>query len=74
MQSIFANLIHNPLQWAIRRPRFAFVDVVDLIFSWIETAGQRRRLASLDDRMLSDIGIGRADVEGETSRPFWDVA
>jgi uncharacterized protein YjiS (DUF1127 family) len=73
MQSTITNLIH-PLQWAIRRPRFAFVDVFDLAFSWIEAARQRRQLATLDDRMLSDIGVGRADVERETSRPFWDVS
>jgi len=73
MQSTITNLIH-PLQWAIRRPRFAFVDVFGLAFSWIEAARQRRQLTTLDDRMLSDIGVGRADGERETSRLFWDVS
>ncbi|MGR3804505.1 DUF1127 domain-containing protein [Marinibacterium profundimaris] len=34
---------------------------------------QRRRLASLDDRSLSDIGISRREAEQEASRAFWDV-
>ena len=58
----------------IRRRQFAVVDVVGLAFGWIEAARQRRQLATLDDRMLSDIDIGRADVECETSRPFSDVS
>lgn len=73
MQSTVTNLIH-PLRWAIRRRRFTFVDIVDVAFSWIEAARQRRQLATLDDRMLGDIGFTRADVERETSRPFWDVS
>jgi uncharacterized protein YjiS (DUF1127 family) len=32
----------------------------------------RRQLAEMDDRMLSDIGISRADAWAEASRPFWD--
>ncbi len=32
---------------------------------------QRRALAELDDRMLRDVGLSRADVEREISKPFW---
>jgi len=38
---------------------------------WSERAQGRRRLAALDDRMLADIGISRADAEREASKPFW---
>ena len=35
---------------------------VDLLLTWRERARQRRQLRSLNDRMLRDIGITRADV------------
>lgn len=31
----------------------------------------RLHLESLDDRMLKDIGVSRADVSRESSKPFW---
>lgn len=36
-------------------------------------AKQRQQLRSLDDRMLGDIGVSRADVHRESTRPFWDL-
>lgn len=33
----------------------------------------RRQLAEMDDRMLADIGIGRADAYEETRRAPWDM-
>jgi uncharacterized protein YjiS (DUF1127 family) len=44
---------------------------VDLLLTWRERARQRRQLRSLNDRMLRDIGITRADVLAESSKPFW---
>ena len=44
---------------------------VDALLSWTDRTRQRRHLAELDDRLLRDIGISRADVEAEVSRPFW---
>jgi uncharacterized protein YjiS (DUF1127 family) len=44
---------------------------VDLVLSWHERARQRRHLRSLGDYMLRDIGLSRADVEGEAGKPFW---
>ncbi len=38
---------------------------------WYERSRQRRHLARLDDRLLRDIGIDRATVEMEISKPFW---
>lgn len=31
----------------------------------------RVHLETLDDRMLKDIGVSRADVSRESSKPFW---
>jgi uncharacterized protein YjiS (DUF1127 family) len=46
-------------------------DALDLVLSWHERARQRRQLQSLSDYMLHDIGVGRADVEAEVAKPFW---
>ncbi len=48
-----------------------FTRVVDVMLTWSDRMRQRRHLAELDDRLLRDIGISRADVEAEISRPFW---
>lgn len=38
---------------------------------WDRRHRDRQHLASLDHRMLRDIGITSADVEHEASKPFW---
>lgn len=43
----------------------------DRLHEWRERRAQRRALLRLDDRMLSDIGISRADAEEEHRKPFW---
>ncbi len=43
----------------------------ETLLTWQERASQRRHLASLEDRMLKDMGISRADAEREASKPFW---
>jgi uncharacterized protein YjiS (DUF1127 family) len=45
--------------------------LLDAAMTWRDRARQRRHLAELDDRLLRDIGVSRAEVEGEISRPFW---
>lgn len=39
---------------------------------WHQLRHERRQLWSLSDAALKDIGLSRADVEREASRPFWD--
>lgn len=40
---------------------------------WDQLAGQRRRLREMDEHMLKDIGLSRADVERIAGhRWFWD--
>lgn len=43
----------------------------DMFMAWLDRARQRRHLAELDDRMLRDIGLSRAEVDGEISQRFW---
>ena len=38
---------------------------------WTALYRQRHHLAELDDRMLRDIGLSRADVQTEIVKPFW---
>jgi uncharacterized protein YjiS (DUF1127 family) len=58
---------------ASRKPGFAvrIGVLLDTVAMWQERRRQRLALASLDDHMLHDIGISRADVEAEVTRPFW---
>ncbi len=39
--------------------------------AWYERARQRRHLMALDDRLLRDIGISRAEALREFDKPFW---
>lgn len=41
------------------------------LLRWQERAEQRRTLQQLDDHMLRDLGLSRADVAGEADKPFW---
>jgi len=45
----------------------------DQVMYWLDSARQRRHLGELDDRLLRDIGLSRAEVEHELSRPFWQT-
>jgi uncharacterized protein YjiS (DUF1127 family) len=46
---------------------------LDLLLVWHQRSQQRRQLQSLSDHMLRDIGLTRADVFAESSKPFWRV-
>lgn len=39
----------------------------------LRTVGTRRQLAQMEDRMLKDIGISRADALEEANRAPWDL-
>ena len=42
-----------------------------VIGEWRSRSRDRAKLAMLDDRMLRDIGVTRADVMYECDKPFW---
>lgn len=44
-----------------------------LALTWQERTRQRQALARMDDRMLKDIGLSRADVFLEARKPFWQA-
>jgi|GEM_PF-1105681 len=55
----------------INKPMALIVFFLSQLRQWGQRLRQRRRLAQLDDRLLSDIGLGRGDVERESGKPFW---
>jgi uncharacterized protein YjiS (DUF1127 family) len=54
-----------------RLPRLAFGRAVAVLREWRQRSRERAQLASLDDRMLRDIGVSRGDVLQEINKPFW---
>lgn len=61
----------SPARAPARPSRFAAL--FERVTLWLEARRQRRELASLNDAMLRDIGLSRADAEGEYRRHFWDL-
>ncbi len=48
--------------------------ILKTLLVWQERDQQRRHLAALDDRLLRDMGISRADAAREAAIPFWRVS
>jgi len=48
-----------------------FTDCFTQIESYKHFYNSRKALAALDDNMLEDIGITRAEAEKEAAKPFW---
>ena len=57
------------------RPQLSVLRAVGFLFDqvalWQERRRQRAALMRLDGRLLRDIGLSLADVEGEIRKPFW---
>ena len=49
----------------------AILRAADGLARYHRRSQERRALYRMDDYMLHDIGISRADVELEASKPFW---
>ncbi len=47
--------------------------LIEVLLQWQDRAIQRRHLGQLNERMLRDIGLDRADVSREIDTPFWRV-
>lgn len=66
-----------PLCFPIRMPSFmrsarsCLRCVGQRLIRWRRLSYERRLLASLDDRMLRDIGVSRSDADEESRKPFW---
>jgi uncharacterized protein YjiS (DUF1127 family) len=49
----------------------SFAQLAALIATWRERHAWRCDLRRMDDHMLMDIGMARADAEAEIAKPFW---
>jgi uncharacterized protein YjiS (DUF1127 family) len=49
----------------------AWDHAVQNLREWRRRTREREELAALDDRMLKDIGLTRADAEFLSNKPFW---
>ena len=47
--------------------------VLQTAFIWQQRAHDRHQLATLDDQMMADMGISRADIDCEMRKPFWRI-
>ncbi|MGH6931259.1 MAG: DUF1127 domain-containing protein [Dongiaceae bacterium] len=65
----FVNIARNGLG-AIDQ---ALTQVADHGASWAQRIADRRTLQTLDDHVLHDIGLSRADIEREASKRFWQA-
>ena len=69
------NTFSSPINGLSRGVGHEVAAVVNRIFetpfAWAERVSERRHLAQLDDHLLRDIGLNRADVEAISTKPFW---
>ena len=60
-----------PLDISLNGLAALIVKVSDTLLDWQDRARQRHRLGEMDDHLLRDIGLSRADLEHESAKPFW---
>ena len=67
---------HNPtltLSLRLRRTGLALTRFPSRLLALSALSRSRRSVARLDDHLLRDIGITRAEAMAEASRPAWDA-
>ena len=69
--------VHHPISVISRQTNLGLSAVAGALAQsfqeWRERVRQRHALARLDDRLLRDMGLSRADVEQEVGKPFWQA-
>ncbi len=53
------------------RPANRSWSILSTLLTWQSRSEGRRHLRELDDRLLKDVGLTRADAQYESSKPFW---
>ena len=72
MKAIDCTLSRTPFAEA-RLPSRAggLTALVERVLLWQQRLSERHSLRGMSDQMLKDIGLSRADIEREASKPFW---
>ncbi len=47
------------------------IDLGNLLLLWLARYRERRKLQTLSDHMLRDMGVSRADADREAMKRFW---
>ena len=71
MHTILERRLEFGVEYFCGPVRAAALRAFATLLLWQRRANQRRALAQLDDRILRDIGLSRADVVWESRKPFW---
>jgi uncharacterized protein YjiS (DUF1127 family) len=66
------NILHPHSLRHTSRP-YPAVPRLPSLLSMLRAIQTRRQLAQMDDRMLRDIGLSRADALAEAGRAPWDL-
>ncbi len=45
--------------------------ILETLLEWWQRCEERRQLLELDERLLKDIGVSRAEATEEARKPFW---
>ncbi len=64
---VFAQGFNSIVAGLARLPR----TLVETLLTWQRRADERGRLATLDSRLLADMGISQAAAAQEAAIPFW---
>ena len=64
---------HSPsrLRAIARALSLELIDLGNLVLLWLTRHRERRKLETLSDHMLKDMGISRVDAEREALKKFW---
>ena len=65
--SLPADFLAALKRWVVKPVGRAMVRVLQ----WQERAQERQALERMDERMLKDMGLSKADVARETTKKFW---
>lgn len=67
-----AHAIGYPLEQASRRRTFVRDNSwLSVLSVWYQRYMQRQELRELDDHLMADVGLSRAQADAEARKPFW---